>query len=434
MIELHPYQQEHANKIRESLLANGFALDHSDTGTGKTPVAAAVTGTIRYRGVLVVCPLAVKNSWNEWMAKVPRYKDCYAVVNWEKLRTGKTPFLKRRGKKFDWQLENDCIIIWDECHMAKGRNTLNSKMVMAAKDAGIPSLLLSATPFQNPIETQALGYVLGLHDGRRGYWSYCNENGCYKDRWGGMSFNGSRAVLARMHQSLEHVSSRMSISEPEVSKHFGDNVIVADAYNVDSPEQINEAYISIQALSDLDERIAHDTDHPLTESLRHRQTVELLKLPVFKHLITESLGERRWPVVFLNFRDTAKELSSMIGNVPICDINGEQSSAERARQIEAFQSSTEPTVMLATISAGGVGVSLHDTHGERPRTSLISPTYNAIQFKQALGRIHRSGMKSYALQKLIYAAGTIEEKVCKAVQRKIQQIDTINDDDLQVTL
>ena len=80
MIDLYPYQQPHADALRESLLANGYALDSSDTGTGKTAVASYVAGTIRYRGVLVVCPKAVTHSWKEWMAKVPRYADCNALI------------------------------------------------------------------------------------------------------------------------------------------------------------------------------------------------------------------------------------------------------------------------------------------------------------------------------------------------------------------
>ena len=250
-----------------------------------------------------------------------------------------------------------------------------------------------------------------------------------------MSFNGNKAVLAKMSNSLKGVSSRMSINEPEVRKHFGgENVIVADAYTVDQPEQINRAYIQIQALTDLEERMANDTDNPLTESLRLRQQVELLKLPVFKHLVGEALNENKWPVCFVNFRDTAEELKTLIGKVPTYRIDGQQTGNERTDQIEAFQNSEVPSVMIATISAGGVGVSLHDTFGDRPRVSLISPTYNAVQLRQALGRTFRSGLKSTALQKLIYAAGTVEEQVCKAVRKKIQQIDTINDTDLQPLL
>ncbi len=73
---------------------------------------------------------------------------------------------------------------------------------------------------------------------------------------------------------------------------------------------------------------------------------------------------------------------------------------------------------------------MHDINGKYPRVSLISPTFSAQDLKQALGRIHRAGAKSPAIQKIIFCAGTVEEKVAKKVAMKIKNIDTINDGDI----
>jgi len=90
--------------------------------------------------------------------------------------------------------------------------------------------------------------------------------------------------------------------------------------------------------------------------------------------------------------------------------------------------------MLCTIQAGGTGVSLHDINGNHPRVSLISPTFSAIDFKQTLGRIHRAGAKSPAVQKIVFAEGTVEMRVCKLVKRKLDNLDLINDDELNPIL
>ena len=175
---------------------------------------------------------------------------------------------------------------------------------------------------------------------------------------------------------------------------------------------------------------ADDTDNPLTESLRIRQKIELLKVPLFRSLIRDTLEAGQWPVVFVNFRDTLEALSEKaFGEY---HIHGGQTETERATSIENFQASSEPSLMLATIAAGGVGVNLHDMHGDRPRVSLIAPTFNAVHFKQALGRIHRSGMKSHATQKIIFAGGTVEEGICLAVRRKLKNISTLNNEDLEL--
>jgi hypothetical protein len=107
--------------------------------------------------------------------------------------------------------------------------------------------------------------------------------------------------------------------------------------------------------------------------------------------------------------------------VPVVFIHGGQSATERQQAIDAFQAD-EAHVIIAQISAGGVGVSLHDTHGVRPRTSFISPTYNAKEVDQALGRIDRAGAKSDTVQRILYAAGTIEEEVARSFRGKLQNM------------
>ena len=102
---------------------------------------------------------------------------------------------------------------------------------------------------------------------------------------------------------------------------------------------------------------------------------------------------------------------------------------ERQRCIDAFQNN-KYKVIIAIIQAGGVGISLHDIHGYHPRLSLISPTWTGYDIKQALGRIHRAGAKTPALQRLIFCANTYEDKINDIIKRKLRNIDAINNGDL----
>jgi hypothetical protein len=87
-------------------------------------------------------------------------------------------------------------------------------------------------------------------------------------------------------------------------------------------------------------------------------------------------------------------------------------------------------VIVCNIASGGVGVSLHDTRGRYARLALISPNYSAIQLRQTLGRVWRQGGKTKSIQKIIFAAGTIEERACDAVRSKLQNLALLNDGDL----
>lgn len=52
---------------------------------------------------------------------------------------------------------------------------------------------------------------------------------------------------------------------------------------------------------------------------------------------------------------------------------------------------------------------------------------------QALGRIHRAGGMSKSLQRIIYAANTVEEKIADKLQKKLKDMNDINNGDLDLT-
>ena len=132
-------------------------------------------------------------------------------------------------------------------------------------------------------------------------------------------------------------------------------------------------------------------------------------------------------VIMVNFRDTITSLAKKLKTN--CIIWGDNKGNERQNNIDAFQAD-EARVIIVNIVAGGVGVSLHDTHGNHPRVSLISPNDSAPVLRQAFGRIHRTGAKSKSLQKVIFAANTVEETVCCNVKIKLRNLDLMNDGDL----
>ena len=104
---------------------------------------------------------------------------------------------------------------------------------------------------------------------------------------------------------------------------------------------------------------------------------------------------------------------------------GGQSAADREQVITDFQTD-RCRVVVANAAAGGVGVSLHDVNGTFPRMSLISPSFDIKEYVQMLGRIHRNGAKSPALQRVLVASGTVEEYVMKTLERKRQSLNVLH--------
>jgi len=165
----------------------------------------------------------------------------------------------------------------------------------------------------------------------------------------------------------------------------------------------------------------------LVADLRYRQCVELLKVMPLAQLAVDYINQGKSVIIFVNFKETLFSLSQLLKCSSV--IYGEQKQIDRLRIIEAFQQN-KTRLIIATYSAGGQSLSLHDLYGNHQRVSLICPMYHAIALKQIQGRTRRAKSQSVPILKLCYAAGTVEEKVASNVQSKIKNIDSLNDGDL----
>jgi SNF2 family DNA or RNA helicase len=127
-------------------------------------------------------------------------------------------------------------------------------------------------------------------------------------------------------------------------------------------------------------------------------------------------------VVFMNFKESLRETAALLD----CNyIDGSVKQEDRDEYIRRFQAD-EDNCLVVNAATGGTGISLHDTHGNRPRLSLISPSFNAKEFAQVIGRIHRNGAKSDALQRVMLASGSVEEKVMQIIADKLRAMDSIH--------
>ena len=427
--DLFDWQVNHAYRLIASLATNGYAKDGSDTGTGKTYTALYCAKKLGLTP-FVLCPKAVGPSWRE-TAKLFGYEDPL-VFTYEKLRRGDTEYY--RDKK--WRLNpRKALVIFDEDHRCKGQKSENSKMMIRAKAQGLKILSLGATSCTNPIEMRALGYVLDMHDDK-GWYRWALRNGCKRGVFGGLTFGNAKSVLKRLHDHIYRKGrgSRIKIADLPPGA-FPEGLIIADGYDLSAAGDIESIYDDLKdELLELEEKSHTDTDNPLVAQLRARQQVELLKVPLFEELARDAYDSGNSVAIFVNFRDTLEALfKRLAGTCEIRLIHGGQTEYERKLQAQGFQNDVA-RIIICTVQAGGTGLSLHDVNGDYPRVSLISPSFSAIDFRQCLGRIHRAGAKSHAVQKIIFAEGTVEMRVCKLVRNKLNNLDLINDDELNPIL
>jgi|TARA_R110002110_G_scaffold87586_7_gene228143 superfamily II DNA or RNA helicase len=429
MKTLFPKQQDTHDTIVESIRAGNSALDTSDTGTGKTVVACQSAKTLGIP-VAVICPKIVIPHWERELAETgltPVF-----VTNYEKIRRG-NKFLTKTGKKtFRWTLpEPGTLIIFDEVHRASSPWTQNAQMLIAAKTQGIPVLMLSATACQDPTEMRGIGYALGLHALNKstptmpGWFSWMKKLGCRQDHWKKW-IPGAAWRLAPLHREM-YSSNCVKITVADLPTAFTENHIITEPLAFAALKDIaafyKEAGVTPEIITQMLDEDRKPSPHVVVEILRARQLVEAAKVPDIVDMVSDGMASGHSLVVFVNFTATVRALQTLLPGCGI--IVGGQSAADREQVITDFQTD-RCRVVVANAAAGGVGVSLHDVNGTFPRMSLISPSFDIKEYVQMLGRIHRNGAKSPALQRVLVASGTVEEYVMKTLERKRQSLNVLH--------
>jgi hypothetical protein len=414
-----PAIAHHVRLLRE----RGASAEASVPGFGKTYVASFVAKELGWP-MVVLCPKIVIPHWRQAAAAVGAPVTC--VSNYEQHKLGNTGLgeWEIRNRRWRWDVVKPTLLVFDEAHYCKTRTSQNAKLMVAAKRQGIPTLIMSATLAVDPTDLFAAGYLLGLHSGDHFDWqSWQARFGVIRN---GFAFafdpRHDPTALRRLNAELfPGRGHRMTYGEipgfPDARLDVRE--VVGDATRL---AQIEGAWARVAELESLRETAANGA----VERLRARQLAELAKVPALVELAKELMASGLSVPIFLNFSTSINAVAAELC-APIID--GNVSDRSRADSVAAFQSDRVRCLVLQS-SAGGVGISLHDTQGKHPRHSLISPPESARDLIQVLGRNRRAGQKSPAFQSIVTLAGSIEARVKAAVERKARQVDTINDGDL----
>ncbi len=433
---LRPWQVSAVGKLVAAIDSWGCAIDGSDVGVGKTYNAC---GTIRELNakMFIVCPIAVMESWRRVICNHFKIQDkLIGIINYESLRVGRTDnpyasYVKRRDtrrKEFVWKLPKNTVIIWDESQKLKGATTKNSETCLAALKQGYRMIFCSATNATNPLELRTVGMCLGLFSNNKQYYKWLYEHGVVKGRFG-LEFKGNNDILKKLHKDI-FIDRGVRLSRDTIP-NFPESQIIAECYDMEEEVQkkINAVYSEMnKELEKLRKKIKKEKTSELTAILRARQEIELIKVPLFVEMIEEGIENGMSVAVFVNFTETLHALSERLNTQ--CIVNGEAKYKKtRQQSIDDFQDDKE-RVILINIAAGGAGLSLHDINGKHPRLAIISPSYSPVNMRQSTGRVWRDSSKTKSIQKIVFVANTVEEKVCENVNKKLTNLDLLNDGDL----
>ena len=415
------------NSVR-ALRQHGSVIDASDPGVGKTFMALDLCRRVGVRPA-VVAPLAAIPGW-QWHCKEMGLEPAF-IHTWELLSQGRRPGIFQRSPP-KWTIPGDALLICDEFHKAKSWDTAMSQMACRIATESQAVVMLSATMCDNPMGMRALGANLGWFPGNDSgaFWQWGFRNGVRKNYHGkGFGFNPRNQaegaeILARIHARIfpEHGTRLRTADIP----NFPKTTIIPECHELPA-KQVKELAAMLEEIraKDAAEK-ENETSTVLTQILRERQYAETAKIPILEAIIRDELDNGQSVPVFVSFLATLEHLATKF-DAPV--IRGDQTVTQRAAAMDSFQSN-KSRVIVCQVSAGGQSINLDDRDGKHPRTSVICPTYSVTELRQILGRVHRTTAMSPSRQRVVYAAGTVEEEICEAVRKKLDNLDLLNDGEI----
>lgn len=489
---LRPHQPAPVSQLVDILASHQSAVDLSDTGVGKTFVAAAVVAIMKVP-TLVVCPKIVVSAWHR---AAEHFGDTLSVINYEKLQTGRTDFghwskspqgILRRAHYYVCQccqrkveLENfspcychplgiHCLvdksksqalgdfvfhpgvkfIIFDEVHRCGALSSLNSDMLIASKRQNIKMLGLSATAACNPINMRALGYNLDLHGDkhdvlggimiepmkllRPNFYRWASNYGCRRDP----AFHGFKWLVGAERQQQVMAEIRSSIIPARGVRvrvsdipNFPKRDISAELYDIGEVNKINSLYTEMAiALRRLDKKMEGDKS---PDSPITKILRARQKIELLKVPVAAELAsdylDKGYSIGI--FVNFRQTLDELSKRFrDACVVYGGQSDNFRTYNIARFQDNAARLILIMS-EAGGVGLSLPDLDGKHPRGGLVFPTDKAVTMRQIFGRFHRDDSLSNCFYRVLLVSGTVEAQMQSRLAQKFSNLDMLNDGDL----
>ena len=439
------WQRPLADRIADVLGRARAFLCAATTGAGKTYLACDVIRQLNVPA-LVVCPKIARSQWRAVAAGMGVRGLVIGITNPENLITSKSnPFYSHEEGWKDMP-PGPALLVFDEMHRgcggvyklpkAGGKGSGNKQALMAARwvNRSTPEhkfLALTATPADSPLKMQALGYVMGFHSFvAPSFYDWCRRHGCSmqaRGRQAAFAFTRDRlradAIMAGIRKDM---GERFMSITPDEIPDFPEET--REVVLVDLAERDHDALV--QAYAEMPELMKKPSGDSMVKLLRLRQQAEFCKASVLAEMAAGEVADGNSVFLCLNFTDARLRVQAELerAGVRFASIYGGQNERERQAGIAAFQAN-ETHVMVGMSSACGVALSLHDERHERPRVSLISPSYSASELLQALGRIRRVG-GTRAVQKVVLAANSVEERVARAVNGNIDNIGALTDADL----
>lgn len=421
MTELFQYQETGAQWL--ATVGRGLLAD--EPGLGKTAQAIAAAAAVGAMKRLVLCPASVVENWRRETKRFD-FRGC------EEGRWRVESYDMARGRNFEFLIgiEYD-LVICDEAHMLKTRDTKRTQAVFGKKCDGVGGLiekakhvfLLTGTPMPgHPAELWPMlravmpDAIKGLKTGKPvAYWPFAMRY-CKMER----NYLGHDTIVGG--KNLPELRERM---KPFVLRRKKADVL-KDLPPIRFDVLPLTGKIDMKGLEAEYEMIAKALEDGGIEALKaiapHVATLRRLTgvakvAPVIEWVKDQLDGGMGKIVLFAQHREVVEALTMRVWPMA-ARVWGDTPAKDRQAEVDRFQNDPECRIFIGQIQAAGTGITLTAASDLVFVESSWTPTDNI----QAAMRINRIGQKNACMVRFATIAGSIDEQIQRACARKLEDI------------
>ena len=434
-MDLFPYQADGV----QYLIDNKRAIVGDAPGLGKSAQAIAALIALNAFPALIICPSTLKENWRreveKWTSKTAmilndsikntwpyffeaKLADIF-IVNYESLAKyfvteinqpigpdGKKAPLRLNHIKFSNKINLFKAVVADESHRCKEIKTRQAKLVKGICSGKDYIFLLTGPPVVN--KPKDLISQLGILDRLKDLGGYQNFQKWFceaDDRWRELNVLLRRSCFYRREKS-------------DVLKDLPAKMRQAVMCNITTRREYNDA---LTDLADYLKRYKQATDDQIRRSMRGEIMVRIgaLKNISARGKITDVVeyvsdvvdaGEKI--ILFTHLREVQQQLKSFFPAA--VTIFGDDDMAIRQRNVDAFQNDPRVQVIICSIKAAGVGLTLTASS----RVAFVELPWHPADCEQCEDRAHRIGQTDSVQCTYFLGQDTIDEDIYRLIADK----------------
>lgn len=388
-----------------------------DTGFGKTRVAAAIMMELfaqkKIKSVLICGP---KSALDVWPQEVSNFT-CPVKVTY--LNYERAPSLV--GTK----LRAYDLIIADESHRLKNRNSIQSKILWRLGKLAKYRLALSGTPQGNSVEDYFAQFRFVDPDiFGENFKKFANNFlipcGWMNKKW---KLNPQKELLFNniLHEFSYRITKEEALTLPPITTHMVPFELTGDA-KLAYEEMVEDHILEIND-TEIDATLAITLVGKLQQICSGFIYGE--ELNIFESLdkITKLLSilPNEKVVIFCKYEAEIQLLRAILKNRSILIYTGETKNKGIWKE---FQNTNKYDVFLANLKTGGTGLNLQSAC----KLIFFSTDYSYLDFYQARDRVYRRGQTKPVDVYCLYAKNTVEESIYKTLKKKGKSAKQVLDD------